>query len=148
MFNHILLPTDDSELSRKTVLKGIEFAQRIGARVTACHAASHNDLTQVYVASGAVSKEIGERLEREFKESVDRILRFVSDAAKNASVPVETRYVNSPDPFAAIIQTAEKEGCDLIFMASHGRKGVSALVLGSETNKVLIHSKIPVMVYR
>jgi nucleotide-binding universal stress UspA family protein len=148
MFKHILLPTDGSELSRQAVVKGIEFAQAIGARVTGCHAASHNDLTQVYVASGAVRKDIGEKIEKEFKQKVERILSFVSEAAQKAGVPCETRYINSPDPFAAIIQTADNEGCDLIFMASHGRKGISALILGSETNKVLTHAKVPVVVYR
>lgn len=148
MFKHILLPTDDSESSRQAVLKGIEFARAIGARVTACHAASHNELTRFYVASGAIKPEAGEKIEKEFKERVDRVLGFVSDSAQKVGVPCDARYVNSPDPFAAIIETAEKEGCDLIFMASHGRKGMSALVLGSETNKVLTHSKIPVMVCR
>jgi nucleotide-binding universal stress UspA family protein len=148
MFKHILLPTDDSESSRQAVLKGIEFARAIGARVTACHAASHNELTRLYVASGAIKPEVGEKIEKEFKERVDRVLGFVSDSAQKAGVPCDARYVNSPDPFAAIIETAEKEGCDLIFMASHGRRGVSALVLGSETNKVLTHSKIPVIVCR
>lgn len=148
MFKHILLPTDGSELAQLAVIKGIEFAGLMGARVTACYVASHNDLTRVYVGSGAVSPEIGAKIEKEFDNRVDTILRFASSAAQEAGVPCATRYVNSPDPFAAIIQTAEAEGCDLIFMASHGRSGMSALVLGSVTNKVLTHSKIPVMVCR
>jgi nucleotide-binding universal stress UspA family protein len=148
MFKHILLPTDGSELAQQAVLKGIEFARVIGARVTACHVASHNDLTRVYVGSGAVSPEIGAKVEKEFEARVDTILRFASAAAQKAGVPCATRYVNSPDPFASVIQTAEGEGCDLIFMASHGRRGMTALVLGSVTNKVLTHSKIPVMVCR
>jgi nucleotide-binding universal stress UspA family protein len=148
MFKHILLPTDGSELSQHAVLNGIEFARQAGARVTACHAANHNELTQVFVASGAISKAVGEQVEKEFKDKVEGILNFVSEAAQKAGVPCQTRYVNSPDPFAAIIETADKEGCDLIFLASHGRKGLAALVLGSETNKVLTHAKVPVLVYR
>jgi nucleotide-binding universal stress UspA family protein len=148
MFKHILLPTDGSELAQQALLKGIEFASVIGARVTACNVASHNDLTRVYVGSGAVSPEIGAKIEEEFDDRVHTILSFASAAAQKAGVPCTTRYVNSPDPFAAIILTAEGEGCDLIFMASHGRTGMTALVLGSVTNKVLTHSKIPVMVCR
>jgi nucleotide-binding universal stress UspA family protein len=148
MFEHILLPTDGSELAQQAVLEGIEFAAVIGARVTVCHAASHNDLMRIYVGSGAVTPEIGAKIEEEFEDRVDTILRFASAAAQTAGVPCATRYVNSPDPFAAVIQTAEAEGCDLIFMASHGRRGMTALVLGSVTNKVLTHSKIPVMVCR
>src|SRR4051812_42834691 len=145
MFKHILIPTDGSALSREAALEGVEFARQIGARVTACHAANHNELTQVFVASGAVSKEVGDKVEKEFAEKVEGILGFVFDAARKASVQCQTRYVNSSDPFASIIETAEMEDCDLIFMASHGRKGLSALVLGSETNKVLTHATIPVL---
>jgi nucleotide-binding universal stress UspA family protein len=148
MFKHILLPTDGSELAQQAVIKGIEFAGVIGARVTACHVASHNDLTRVYVGSGAVSPKVGATIEKEFEDRMHTILRFASAAAAQAGVPCATRYVNSPDPFAAIIETADGEGCDLIFMASHGRSGVTALLLGSVTNKVLTHSKIPVVVCR
>ena len=148
MFKHILLPTDGSELAQQAVVKGIAFARAIGARVTACHVASHNDLMRVYVSSGAVNPEIGATIEKEFEDRVQTILRFASTAAQKAGVQCATRYVNSPEPFAAIIQTAEAEGCDLIFMGSHGRSGMTALVLGSVTNKVLTHSKIPVIVCR
>jgi nucleotide-binding universal stress UspA family protein len=148
MFTHILLPVDDSELSRQAALKGIEFARCLGARVTVCHAAPHNELTRVYVGSGAISAQAGDEIEREFRQRIEQLLSFVSDAAGKAGVPCETRYVNSPDPYAAIIETAKGEGCDLVFMASHGRRGLGALVLGSETNKVLTHSKIPVIVWR
>jgi nucleotide-binding universal stress UspA family protein len=148
MFKHILLPTDGSELAEQAVIKGIEFARVMGARVTACHVAGHNDLTRVYVGSGAVSAKVGAKIEQAFEDQVHTILSFASSAAEKAGVPCATRYVNSPDCFAAIIQTAEGEGCDLIFMGSHGRSGMTALVLGSITNKVLTHSKIPVVVCR
>jgi nucleotide-binding universal stress UspA family protein len=148
VFKHILLPTDGSELSQRVVVKGIAFARAIGARVTGCHVATHNELTRFYVGSGAISKETGERIEKQLQDRVDGILRSVSDAARAAGVACDARYVNSPDPFAAIIQTAETEGCDLIFMASHGHGGIAARVLGSVTNKVLTHSTIPVMVCR
>ena len=68
--------------------------------------------------------------------------------AKTAGVPCASVHVTNDHPYKAIIDAATAEGCDLIFMASHGRKGMSALVLGSETNKVLMHSKVPVLVYR
>lgn len=148
MFKHILLPTDGSDLSKKAVLHGLQLAHLLGARVTACHAAGHNDLTALYVTSGAITAEVGNEIEERFRERVKDILQFVSEAAQSAGVICQTKYVNETEPYLAIIEMAEKEGCDLICMASHGRHGVSAILLGSETAKVLAHSKIPVLVYR
>src|SRR6185436_6168690 len=114
MFKHILIPTDGSELSQEAALEGIEFARQLGARVTTCHAANHNDFTQLFIASGAVSAEIGVKVEKEFRENVEKILSFVCDAARTVNVPCQTCYINNADPYAAIIEAAEKEGCDLI----------------------------------
>jgi nucleotide-binding universal stress UspA family protein len=75
-------------------------------------------------------------------------LQVISDAATSAGVPCTTIHVSSDDPYEAILQTAKERKCDLIIMASHGRKGVKGLLLGSETQKVLVHGDIPVLVYR
>ena len=85
--------------------------------------------------------------QRVMKVAAERLGR-VADAAARLSVPVETVTTKSYSPFEAIIETAKTRGCDVIFMASHGRRGLSAVLLGSETQKVLTHSSIPVMVYR
>jgi nucleotide-binding universal stress UspA family protein len=78
----------------------------------------------------------------------EQVLDFVVDLGKEAGVPVEKLSLTSDIPYEAIIDAATQAGCDLIFMASHGRRGISALLLGSETHKVLTHSTIPVLVYR
>ena len=85
---------------------------------------------------------------RECQAEAERVLAAASAAASTAGVVCESVHLEDDRPYQAIIDTATKKDCDLIFMASHGRKGVTALVLGSETNKVLTHSKIPVLVCR
>ena len=85
---------------------------------------------------------------RHIEASAAKALAGVAAAAQSAGVPCETRHVEHEHVYQAIIETAASNGCDLILMASHGRRGVSAIVLGSETVKVLTHSKIPVLVYR
>jgi len=145
MYQHILLPTDGSELSAKAVRDGIQFAKEIGARVTAVH------ITPPFYPSemspSALTAHAQEH-EAKSKESAKRALGAVEEAARAAGVPCATLHRVSDGPFEEIIQVATESGCDLIFMASHGRRGVKALLLGSETNKVLTHSRIPVLVTR
>jgi nucleotide-binding universal stress UspA family protein len=145
MYQHILLPTDGSELSAKAVRDGIQLAKEIGARVTAVH------ITPPFYPSemspSALTAHAQEH-EAKSKESAKRALGAVEEAARAAGVPCATLHRVSDGPFEEIIQVATESGCDLIFMASHGRRGVKALLLGSETNKVLTHSTIPVLVTR
>jgi len=145
MYQHILLPTDGSELSAKAVRDGIQLAKEIGARVTAVH------ITPPFYPSemspSALTAHAQEH-EAKSKESAKRALGAVEEAARAAGVPCATLHRVSDGPFEEIIQVANESGCDLIFMASHGRRGVKALLLGSETNKVLTHSRIPVLVTR
>ncbi len=89
-----------------------------------------------------------EAFEARNAQAAEQRLAAIVQAAKDASVACETVTVKSFSPYEAIIDTAKKHGCDVIFMASHGRRGLSAVLLGSETQKVLTHSKIPVLVYR
>ena len=145
MFQHLLIPTDGSDLSQKAVLYGVEFAKQVGARVTAL------TLTEPYhVASmDAVLVSVGEdEYEEESRRLSDQALAHAKAAADAAGVPCETIREVHDQPYRAIIDAAHARNCDLIVMASHGRRGMSALLLGSETVKVLTHSTIPVLVYR
>ena len=145
MFQHILIPTDGSELSHKAVLYGVELAKFCGARVTGL------TLTEPYrIASmDAVLVSVGEdEYEDEAHRISDAALDQVKAAAEAAGVPYDTIREVHDQPYRAIIDAAHARACDLIVMASHGRRGVSALLLGSETNKVLTHSTVPVLVYR
>jgi nucleotide-binding universal stress UspA family protein len=148
MFKHILLPTDGSKLSNRAVQRGLEFAKAIKARVTAVHAVPE---FRMIVEEGFISPMSGElknRFEKESQEHAKKMLAKVQKAAKDAGVKCEAVAVVSDFPYQQIIATAKKKKCDLIVMASHGRKGLSSLLLGSETAKVLTHSKIPVLVVR
>ena len=145
MYRHILIPTDGSALSEMAIRQGVVLAKAIGAKVTALTVAPPFhvfDVDPVMVTSTPAQYA---------KESAARAEKYLAVArveAGIADVPCETVPVTQDHVYEAIIDTASKRGCDLIFMASHGRKGMSALVLGSETYKVLTHSKIPVLVCR
>jgi nucleotide-binding universal stress UspA family protein len=147
MFKHILIPTDGSELSGKAVKAAVELAAAVGAKVTGFFAAPaatpviYDDLLPV----GYVTPDQHEAL---IKVASRKNLAVIEEAARAAGVPVDVVSVTSEYPAESIIETARNRGCDLIFMASHGRRGLKAVLLGSETHKVLVHSQIPVLVYR
>lgn len=144
MFKKILLPTDGSELSFKAIQGGIEFAKALKASVvgvTVVEPYSYSNLSEYR------PETLDDYEQRMMKTAAERLGK-VADAAAQASVPVETVTTKSFSPYEAIIEAAKAKGCDVIFMASHGRRGLSAVLLGSETQKVLTHSTIPVMVYR
>jgi nucleotide-binding universal stress UspA family protein len=145
MFEHILIPTDGSDLSRKAVLYGIQLAKLSKARVTAL---SVRPPFGPIVADAYIIADSQDDFERGAREVADRALAQAAMAGEAAGVPVEIVQEGHDQPFRAIIDCARANRCDLIVMASHGRRGVSALLLGSETNKVLTHSHIPVLVYR
>ena len=145
MYQHILLPTDGSELSTQAVRAGMRLAKSLGARVTALHT------TPQFYPYKMLASEIIERAreyENQTKEEAARVLGAVEETAHEAGVACNALQRASNSPWEEIIKVAAEEGCDLICMASHGRHGVSALLLGSETTKVLTHSKVPVLVYR
>jgi nucleotide-binding universal stress UspA family protein len=147
MFKHILVPTDGSELSRSTAKRAVSFAKETGARITVFYAKPEYPIA--YFGEGAL---IDPTTPEKFAEMADaqaaEYLGEVVTACEEAGVEFSTVAATSDIPYEAIINAAETAGCDLIFMASHGRRGISGLLLGSETNKVLTHSKIPVLVYR
>jgi nucleotide-binding universal stress UspA family protein len=145
MFKHILIPTDGSDLSRKAVLYGAQVAKLTGAKVIALTVREPYVVTTMDAVAAIGSQE---QYEEETKRYSERALTQAKMAGEAAGVQVETAEEVSDQPYRAIIAAAEANHCDLIVMASHGRRGVSALLLGSETNKVLTHSKVPVLVYR
>lgn len=147
MFKHILVPTDGSQLSSDTAKRAVLFAKETGARVTFFFAKP--DYPVAFYGEGALidpttPEKFAELAEQQAKE----ILAVHQTSAEAEGVVCSTMSAVSDVPYEAIIEAAEKAGVDLIFMASHGRRGFSGLLLGSETQKVLTHSKIPVLVYR
>ena len=146
MFKHILIPTDGSELSQKAIRTGVDLAKFHGARVTGVHAIPDYHLMIAY--EGAFDPITEDRIEKEARSRADGFLAFVKRTAEAAGVPCDTVCETSDHPYDAILKTADAKGCDLILLHSHGRKGLAAVLLGSETRKVLTYSKIPVMVVR
>lgn len=147
MFKHILVPTDGSELSQETARRAISFAKEVGARVTAFFAKPEYPVS--YYGEGAlIDPTTPKRFAELTEQQAQQTLEFVRAMGREAGVEVNSFSITSDIPYQAIIDAAQEADCDLIFMASHGRRGFSALLLGSETNKVLTHSRIPVLVYR
>jgi nucleotide-binding universal stress UspA family protein len=145
MYKNILIPTDGSELSDKAVRHGIALAKALGAKITAV------TVTQPFhwfSIDREMVTDMPAEYEKHARQRAEKILDAISKAAWAANVDCNPVHLEQEHPYDAIIKTASSQGCDLIVMASHGRRGVSALVLGSETVKVLTHSKIPVLVYR
>ncbi|HEY0232943.1 MAG TPA: universal stress protein [Dokdonella sp.] len=145
MFKHLLIPTDGSTLSEEAVRQGIRLAHSVGARVTFFNAIPK------FHASAAIMGLLETDRDGYAKAALacsTEHLRFVSKSARAAGVECDVEYTTSDDAAAAIVQLAEARHCDLIVMASHGRRGVEGFLLGSETQKVLTHTRIPVLVYR
>ena len=148
MYKHVLIPSDGSEVAEKAVGAGIEFARTVGARITAFTAVGEYELP---VASDMLAHKrvvsLQEHEERA-KRDADAILAKIARRAAAAGVECDADYALCNRPHEAIIAAANRHGCDLIFMASHGRSGLSAWLHGSETRDVLTHSTIPTLVYR
>jgi nucleotide-binding universal stress UspA family protein len=139
MYRHILIPTDGSPLAQKAVIHGLALAKSVGAKVTGLTVEAPFNVFEM------VPQELLEH-EKDAKAHATYILNGVIETAKAAGVPCETIQVEHNHPYEAIISTAKDRGCDLIVMASHGRSGMAAVLLGSVTNKVLTHTNIPVLV--
>lgn len=147
MFKKILLPTDGSPVSRKAVKQGVAFAKSVGAKVVGFFSPEDYRVLMYseYIPPSLMSEE---EFEAQAKKAAQKHLGLIEKAAKEAGVPYEGLYLSSIAPWEAIIAAAKKKKCDLIFMGSHGRSGLTGLVLGSQTTKVLTHSKVPVLVTR
>jgi nucleotide-binding universal stress UspA family protein len=148
MFKHILVCTDGSKLSDKAVDAAVRLAKDLGAKLTAFHATPEypvNPFPEYAIVAGSLAPETWEAHQ---EKRAQRILKKLQIRARKAGVDCSTLHRPDVDPYRAIIDAAKKSRCDLIVMASHGRRGLEGLVLGSETNKVVAHSKLPVLVYR
>lgn len=147
MFKHILVPVDGSELSGIAIHHAVEFAHETGAKITFFHV--QPDYPIAFYGEGAL---FDPTTPDKFAELTDThaqtILANAQTQATQAGVTCATHTLTSDLVYLAIIDAATHAGCDLIFMASHGRRGISGFLLGSETQKVLTHSKIPVLVWR
>ncbi|HEY5899603.1 MAG TPA: universal stress protein [Burkholderiales bacterium] len=148
MYRYILIPTDGSETAQKALAAGIDYAREAGARVLFFTAVPEYHVpSEAELMAKHHVKSIFEH-EEESREAARAILERAADSARDAHVEHETDYALSDRPYQAIIEAARKHGCDAIFMASHGRKGLQALWYGSQTKEVLTHSDIPTLVYR
>lgn len=147
MFKNILVPTDGSTLSRKAAKKAAEFAKKLGSRITGFHVAPayRYNVYADYVPPDFIAPQ---DFSARTKKVAQRHLDVVKKAATDAGVASSCFYTTSDFPADEIVKAAKKYKCDAIFMASHGRTGLSRLLLGSEATKVLTHSKIPVLIYR
>lgn len=146
MFKNILIPTDGSEQSQRAVRTGVELAKLHQARITGIHVIPDYHLLIAY--EGAFDPVTEERIEEEAKARAESYLSFIKKTASEAGIPCDTICETSDHPYDAILKTADAKGCDLILMTSHGRKGLAAVLLGSETRKVLTHAKVAVLVVR
>jgi nucleotide-binding universal stress UspA family protein len=146
MFHTILAPTDGSPLSEKAIDGAIEFAKQIHGKMVTISVAEPAPFVALS-EGGAIPGDL-EAYEEKALEVARHRVQQVAAAASSAGVPCETVATLSVSPYEEIIKAAEKFRCDVIFMASHGRRGLSKLFVGSETQKVLAHSTIPVLVYR
>lgn len=145
MFKHILLPTDGTAAAHPALDACLRFAREIGARVTALHVAP---ALHIFTYEPGVTESVRQTVINDRELHSKKYLDDVGQRAAAVGVPCQTMLVTSDFPHEAIIEAARAHGCDLIAMASHGRGGIKGLLLGSETQKVLTHSAIPVLVWR
>jgi nucleotide-binding universal stress UspA family protein len=149
MYKHILVPVDDSSLSIKAAKHAVKLARSTGARLTALHVIPP---FRVLAGIDGIVAEPELYSPDEYRKSTERFARRllgrVEALAKAGRVKCEGVFVTGEQPWQSIIKAARGRRCDLIVMASHGRRGIAAVLLGSETTKVLTHSKVPVLVCR
>jgi nucleotide-binding universal stress UspA family protein len=145
MYKHILIPTDGSELSKKAVDHGIGLAKALNAKITCVTVSAP---FHIFAVEPGMVTDTPDEYKKRIAALTAKYLKAAKDAATAAGVPCDVVQVEHEHPYETIIDTAKNRGCDTIVMASHGRRGVSAVVLGSETVKVLTHSNIPVVVVR
>jgi nucleotide-binding universal stress UspA family protein len=147
MFKNILIPTDGSEFSEMVVKDGLALAKLLDAKITGLHVFSTKELCaldEFWSGADSVLQQIRDHRLNEGRRYLDHL----DVAARSQGVEFDRVILEHDHVWEAIVDTAREKNCDLVMMAAHGRQGLSALVIGGETNKVLIHSKIPVLVYR
>ena len=145
MFKHVLIPTDGSELSDSAIERGVELAKALSARITFLVVV---EPFRVFDFSADQLEETRASYEAHAQAHADATLKQAEKIAETAKVACDSVKLTGDQPYEAIIETSANQGCDLIAMASHGRRGLAAVMLGSQTMKVLVSSKIPVLVFR
>ncbi len=145
MYKRILLPTDGSDASQRAILAGVDFARSVKAELVAMTAVPE---FHTLTADAQMLEQTRDEYLASSRAQGQRLLDAVTAVAREAGVPCGAVLAVSDEPYEAIIAAARDQGCDLIVMASHGRHGLKGLLLGSETQKVLVHSAIPVLVHR
>ena len=145
MFKHMLVAVDGSTLSDTTYRKAIELALPLRASITAIQVVAHYDVMRLQTG---LLQETRERYMHEAYRQAEEYLATIAKDAASAGVTCDTACVTGDHIFQAILDEAEARKCDLIVMASHGRRGLQALLIGSETQRVRAHTRIPVLVYR
>lgn len=148
MFKHILLPTDGSKLADRAIIHGINLAKSLGAKVTLLSVVPEFRMIADESFAMPMSMQVKQRYEKEATERAGKKLATISARIAKAGLQSAAVVVSSDLPYQQIIEVARKRKCDVVVMASHGRRGLTGLLLGSETVKVLTHSKIPVLVVR
>lgn len=147
MFKNILIPTDGSEMSENVARKGAALAKLHGARIVGVHVFPVS-LGVYYGEAVWVDETMRTQMQEAAAAEGRKYLDRLEEIARAEQVPFERVLIEGDSPWQGIVETAARKGCDLIVMAAHGRRGIAAVVLGSETNRVLTHTKIPVLVYR
>ena len=148
MYKHILVPTDGSRLSVKAVKAAVQLAKTLGAKVTGLYVIPPY-VPPMYGEAVVYVPEVSPKRYKELSEKEARkALAAIEVEAQTAGVPCKAASITADQAWQGIIRSARAKKCDLIVMASHGRRGLTGLLLGSETTKVLTHSKIPVLVCR
>ncbi len=149
MYRNILVPTDGSRLAAKGVKAGVKLANALGAKVTGAYVIApytppmYGEAAMYYVP-GITAADYRKIMEKQAKKA----LALIEIEAQAARVPCATQFITATKPWEGILRIARARKCDAIAMASHGRSGLGGLLLGSETSRVLAHSKIPVLVFR
>ncbi|HYG42616.1 MAG TPA: universal stress protein [Bordetella sp.] len=145
MYQHILIPIDGSELSQIGLTQGLALARSLRARVTVMTVL---EPFHVPASEGVRLASVQQQFQRQARERAQAWLDAAAARAHEAEVPCDSHLHDEGQPYAAIVEYAARAGCDLVAMCSHGRSGMAAMVMGSQTQKVLAKSKIPVLVYR
>ena len=145
MYKHILIATDGSEIAGKAVSHGVDLAKAIGATLSAVTVTEPLETIVEVETMGLIRAS---DYDKQCEESANKILSSVTSAAKTAGIECNVSHELNRRPYEGIIEAAKKAGADLIVLGSHGRRGIEGLLIGSEANKLLTHTKIPALVVR
>ncbi|GAB2873866.1 universal stress protein [Pseudoduganella ginsengisoli] len=144
MYKHLLLPTDGSPATASAIQSALQFAREAGARITALHVMPEYHMFSIEPVQ---LDETREAFMRDTSEQASKLLEALAQKAQAMGVPCETISLRSDQPYRNIVETAVTRGCDLITMATHGNSGLKGILLGSQTHKVLLKSRVPVLVF-